>query len=286
MAITRETKELKLISDINNLDIDELEEKYLKDEETFKRFVDEYTFAFRYRLNYQLRVSPLFDKIYTLYRDGIEMYPSDDVINNTAKMIDIMAYLRGRYQITGTNVEDRDQSMALFREIVGADVTKYYSPTYSSIVEGLYESSLAYDNKGNFNISDYMDFITEKSHDKSDGVDLKRTILDYRDEHPLCKMCNNLNYLYFVNYLVKQRSGLVDNEFLENAKGIMEMSKFTYLLDGVENEQQRSDYRRLCRHTTKTIKEYEKQIKKEEKEAKKTLRKELLAGKNRKKIDY
>ena len=51
MALEKEIRELKLISDINKLSIDDLEEKYLKDEKTYKKFINDYTTAFKYRLN-------------------------------------------------------------------------------------------------------------------------------------------------------------------------------------------------------------------------------------------
>lgn len=278
MALEKEIRELKLISDINKLSIDDLEKKYLKDEKTYKKFINDYTAAFKYRLNYQLRIADQYDKIYTLYRDGLEQYPSEDAIDKTAQMIDIMSYVKDKYSVTGTKSDDKDQSHALFREYVGANCTQNISPTYEAIVEGIYDSCFAYYNRGKFNISDYMDFITEMSQNQTKGVDLKRAVLDYRDEHPLCKMCNDPYYLYYVNYMLRQRSSLVDEEFIENAKGIMEMSKFTYMLDGERSNKERLDYKKLSRYTSKNIREYERKNKKEKQTAKKVLLKELSSN--------
>ena len=155
MALEKEIRELKLISDINKLSIDDLEKKYLKDEKTYKKFINDYTAAFKYRLNYQLRIADQYDKIYTLYRDGLEQYPSEDAIDKTAQMIDIMSYVKDKYSVIGTKSDDKYQSHALFREYVGANCTQNISPTYEAIVEGIYDSCFAYYNRGKFNISDY-----------------------------------------------------------------------------------------------------------------------------------
>ena len=58
----------------------------------------------------------------------------------------------------------------------------------------------------------------------------------------------------------------------------MEMSKFTYMLDGERSNKERLDYKKLARYTSKNIREYERKNKKEKQTAKKVLLKELSSN--------
>ena len=275
MEIKKEANELKLINDINMLSLDELRAKYLKDEATYNKFVEDYALAFRHRLNYQLRIADQYDSIYRIFKEGIEKYPSDHAIDRTADMVNMMAYVRDKYAVNDAmRSDDKYQAHALFFGLVGADRIKHSCPTYEEVVNGIYSSCYDYENRGEDEITNYLDFMREVVSTSSNIDDVKREIERYQDEHPLCKRCNDLSYLYFVNYMLKQQASQVDEEFLYDAEDIIIISKMLNKIND-SSRKEKSDYSRVARYTLRNIRSFRKTMvndtKKEIKEQKKLI---------------
>ena len=267
MLMSKETKELKMLSDLCNLSDEELQKIYLKDEKTYERFIEEFTPLFERRLNYQLRSADHHDALYKLYKGGLEKYPSEKAISKTQRIVDVLSYIRMKYQITPTRgIVDKDECTALLMNSLGAyKLKKPFDYPYERVLKGIYESSLDYDNRGNYTVDDFASYVGYVLRTNNDPMDVQRAIEKYKIDHPLSRRNNNIDYLFFVNYMLSCRKDLVDDEFIKNAKGILDMSRIIKGIDGVKVSE---DYDILSRFTASNIRKFEKTQRREDRKEK------------------
>ena len=111
-----------------------------------------------------------------------------------------------------------------------------------------------------------MDFyrkrLTEALNATNDPLEVRRIMRDYQTEHPFCKQCNKMSFLFYANYMIHNTPDLVDEEFLTLTEQVIEMSDITKDIDGVPKDQYR-EYRRLAKFTRQSIDEYRKKQKKD-----------------------
>ena len=266
-----ELKELRLIDDVNRLSLAELEEKYLKSEETFIDFAENYTRMFSERLNYQVRAADKYDTVYTLLRDGLEKYPDSqpEVVDYMAILVNTMAFVRKEYEVGATpggnhkDSDDKNQAHDMLMNQIGFNGLKRTSYNYERVVQDLEAGCEAYNNRDDaFEMDFYRRRLTEALNSTNDPLEIKRVMKDYQADHPFCKQCNKMSYLFYVNYMIHNTPSLVDEEFLTLAEQVIEMSDITKDIDGVPKEQYR-EYRRLAKFTKQSIDEYRKKQKKD-----------------------
>ncbi len=265
MERTVETEELSLMDDINRLSLEELEEKYLKNEGSYNRFVTDFSRLFTRRLTYQLRIADQYGTIYQVLKDGLDKFESKQNIDQISRVVDTMAFVRSRYNVEDyKKPDDKYQAHAIFKQTVGEDRLKYMHFSYDDIVKGIAAASKDYDNReDNYEMDLYRQHISAALDTCNDPLEVRRTIESYREKHPFCKRCNDFSFLFFVNYMVNQCPSLVEDDLTKTAEEVMAMSKATTYLDGL-NAAEAYDYDRLARYTRKSISAFKKR---EEKKA-------------------
>ena len=286
-----ELEELRLIDDINRLSIDELEEIYLKTKESFVDFVQKYTKMFSERLSYQVRAVDKYETVYTLLSDGLVEYPDtkQEVVDKIATLINTMAFVREQYEVGITpggnykKADDKEQAHDILKTQLGMDGLRHTHYNYEKAVQDLAAGCEAYANRDDaFEMDFYRRQITSTLNSTNDPVEIKRAIDGYKSEHPFCKQCNKMSFLFYVNYMINNNPSMVDEELLTLAEQVIEMSDITKDLDGVSKEQYQ-DYKKLAAYTKQCITDYRKKQKQDvtkEQSMQRNKLKQLFARKN------
>ncbi len=274
MELKETIEELKLINDINTKSLEELAEEYLSSEEKCDDFFNEYGQLFFKKIHYQLRVSENYEKILDLLNYGKIMYPKENNEMTFNEIDQIIKYNLKNYDLRG-KVDDLGQSQTLFINDLGADKCRT-TPKYDKIVTGIYNAALNYSDKGKYDIKDFKSFIdlTRFSYDQ---MSVKRAINKYIYDHPLMKECKDVNYLYFVNYMLRKDKDLIDDkEFIEDAIDVIEASMILFDYDSLDDKEKINkykDYKKVAKFTLKNIKKIGKENLKNYNKEKKLLRK-------------
>ncbi len=251
MEIGKIVEELELVNDINKMSIKELEEKYLKDEETYKDFANKYTLIFQKNLLYQLRVYPHYKKILDIIALGHKKY--ENVNCNIDKILKVMDYNTDKYKLVNHS-DDEIQAKFLLNESIGKNKTKK-NEDYENIIDGIYHSALNYSKK-DVEVEDVMDYLNfvVGFNDKKHHIDLFNY---FSSKHPIANELNNIYFLYFANYLINTRPSVVTEEFLNDVKRIIEGS-FDIENYGLNSYKNISDYKKVANFTIKSINKLEK----------------------------
>lgn len=223
MEIKKIVEDLELANDVNMLSLDKLENKYLKDEETYKRFLDKYGAYFDKNANYRCRVIPLYKKITTFMEKGNDKFKVPEFYEKKG----VITY-RMNQTLNEQMKEHADySSMALFNFIcmLGADIVSCDSSVtrYNSLINSMYEAAKKYEQK-NGSLHDFLPTIYSNMDKIRCREDVKELTNDYLNEHSLSRECNDINFLYFVNYMLGVNDREVDASFLEDAHDVMKVS--------------------------------------------------------------
>lgn len=253
-------EELKIIDEINLLSLDELKEKYLK-QSYFDNFLDLYSRVFSNRLMYQLRVADEHAKIMEFFKEGVTKYPSEDNNKKVKILFDAIERIRSGYSVKETSIQnDKYKALSLFNYSLGADRVPYHNlvtSVYNSLCEyeKLHESETPLDTFS----SDIYPLIKHGM----ERFEIESEIEKYIQEHPLSSKRNDIEFLYFINYMLSYQKGDVDDEFLSNAKGLLEMSDIFDSI-GRSDRENSKEYRKVAAFTKKHIKRFENEEKKEQ----------------------
>ena len=250
MEIKKLVEELELVNDINIMSIKDLETKYLESEEKYKEFLNNYTDYFQRNILYQLRVYPHYKKILELVDAGHKKYEN---VNNNKKLLEIMDYNTDKYKLN-RNSDDEIQAKFLLFETIGKNKTKG-NANYESVVEGIYNSALNYGKKDVEvdGIMDYLYFVMGFN----DSKHYKELYEDFSSRHPFTNELNNINFLYFANYLINSKPSIVTEDFIDDVKKIISASIDIEKV-GMSRNKNFDDYKKVANFTLKSIKKLEK----------------------------
>ena len=262
MVESKRTKKLRQIDEVNQLSYEELKELYLKDKDSFEKWASDYYDIFIGNNSYQLRAADYYDRILRLYKEGIEVYPSKKTIDYTSVMFEAMAYNRSKYRIRADRDQtDKNDFQGLFLDEIGVMRLKKHSVKYEDAITEIYKASLDYDNRGKYTVDDFSSYISYALKTQNDPFVVQSMIDKYRMDHPLSRRCGNIGFLLFANYVLTARKFEVDDEFIKNVRGIIDMSHTVASIDGVAKVD--DDYERLARYTLRLINKFEKDKKRE-----------------------
>ena len=275
MEVKKLVENLELVNDISSLSLEELEEKYLKDKSTYETFIKNYGDYFNSHLLYQLRVSDQFPKIIEFTKRGNEKYPSlesSEIINS---MFDWMEKSKKEFRIGyGDSLEDQIQSTYLLFNEIGVNKSKK-SRSYEDVVKGIYEASKKYEGK-----TDSLHSFMTDLYLKIDSIKTKEDALsfvgDYLNKNPLMEECNDIYYLFFVNYVMFANGQEVDREFLEDCENVIKVGKVLQHMELVSGNFDKDDYERVASKTLKNIDEFKQKRENKEKKARRRI-KELFS---------
>lgn len=262
METKKIVEELERVNDINTLSLAELANKYLKDEETYNEFITNYGEFFVNGLLYQLRAIPHFRKIANLVESGTIMYQSEENEEKAKKIYKSIDHILNRFK-TRSLVQDESQANALFTDLVGAERCSE-AKRYEKVVTGILDAAKKYEASDNNSIDEFVFFALRVA--KNHKEEYNEIINKYMDEHKLAYLCNDVNFLYFINYMLKLRASYVDKEFIDDSKNVI-LESISLNENKLPNNNKNSsdkNYFKVAKYTLKNIYKYENKKEKEE----------------------
>ena len=273
MKVKELVKNLEVINDINVLSQEELNGKYASSEEKFKSFMCRYGEYFINHGLYQLRVSGEYNKIINLINEGSLKYSGSDIFAYKTSIFNFINYNRQKFNIRDNVLSDDVlESQFLFLDSFGA-TKELDAPSYSEVVTSLYESAAAYDNRGEYTIDDFFNYVNYILNTTTSDQEFKKAVNRYIVSHPLIEKCNDVSFLYFANYMLTCKNDEVDESFIHDIKSVMDASKIMEHIGYVEEDYDSKTYDSVSKLTKKKIKKYYKEKERKEKELKKLSKK-------------
>jgi hypothetical protein len=263
MELKKILSELKIANDINNLSLEELQEKYYKDEETYNDFVKDYANYFCSHCMYQLRAADHYDKLIELFKIGNKKYQNDDNIAYVEAVLNGMNVSAENYRISGTRVDDKYEALYLFNStITPSDCSDY---NYKNLLKGIYNGGLKYSECSEDSINDLFIMLYYKfKNSKTSKEDVEAYMEKYTGEHNMMNICNNKDFLYFANYMISQNKADVDNKFIVDVKAVIRASKFLDDMGYTDKDFDKDEYNKLAQFTLKNIAKAQKKLQKRE----------------------
>ena len=253
-------EELEKINDINILSDDELIKKYLVSKEKYKEFLTNYGDFFTKGVLYQVRTVSNYKKIGLLLEKGNKLYVDEENEEIQRKMLETIDFILNKYR-TKDLVQDELQLKYIFKDIVGANMNKEDN-RYENIVSGILDALKKYNNCDGNSIGDFVDYAAFNLENDSSMEQSKydTAISKYIKEHNMAQLCNNVNFLYLVNYMLKFKKNYVSQEFIRDSKEIIGTSLLfdAYSLPNKNRNVSDKNYKRVARYTLKNIFRYQK----------------------------
>ncbi len=255
MELKKIAKKISLANDINTLSIEDLANKYLKSKTTYEKFLKDYEEMFGNDSIYQLRVFNKYEKIEKLLDYGYVMYPSDKSEDLTKNILSYMDY-NLKYNNYNKIKEDVAHSDYSFDIITGAYRAKH-EETYEQKIKGMDKAIKKYEACKGKTLEDFGLFANMIRYCVN-PENFDRHLSLYMETHPLMRECNDIYYLYFVNYVLS-KNNIVDPKFIDDAKSVIGVSRIfdRQLIHPIIKNK---DYNRVAKYTLKNIKRYEENL--------------------------
>ena len=272
MDAKKVSEELQVVNDTYKMSYEELENKYLKDEDTFKYFLKNYSDIFTRDILFQVRALPAYQKVSKIFHAGEERYPNielNEYQNYTLKEID-------NHKVLDEEIYGNEyylQAIWIFLNSLGSEKITGKNDYYI-IVNSIVNSSLRYNEDESFSLINFYRFVNTMVEEVHDEKQLQECFDKYVNDHPLLKECNNTSFLLFVNYMINFRKRDVDSNFIDDATKVIYASKIARKMENDDTKSYKS-YDSLTKVTLKNIKKYCKDKEKKEKKEKKKI-KQLL----------
>ena len=264
MEVKELVKNLEVINDINVLSQEELNDKYASSEERFNSFINRYGDYFINHGLYQLRASGEYNKIINLINEGSNKYSNDNIFAYKTSILHFINYNKQRFNIKDNSLSDDVlESQYLFLESLGATKATGNN-SYPEIVTSLYDSAVAYNNKGDYDIDDFFNYVNYIMNTTTSVQEFKKLVNRYTVSHPLIEKCNDVSFLYFANYMLTSKNDEVDDSFIHDVKSVINASKVMEHIGLVEKEYNPKTYDKVSKLTNKKIKKYYKDQEKKE----------------------
>lgn len=252
METKKIVEELERANDINTLSLKELMDKYLTSEEKYKEFLINYGNYFNNRLTYQFRVIAYYKKIMDFIQIGNQMYNDSENLEIQKKILEYIDYNLNKYY-TRNLLQDEIQSKAIFVNMIG-DFKSRDVKRYEKIVSDILDVAKKYDSRDNNEIDKYETYVSFTSNKSKYDDAIKK----YMDAHTLAYLCNDVSFLYFVNYMLLEKAGNVDDEFIYDSKQVIDTSLQLNAKRMYNKNISDKDYKKVAKYTLKNISKYER----------------------------
>ncbi len=269
MEIKKITEELEIINDINKLSTDELKEKYSSTYVDFESFMNKYANYFGTHQIYQIRAGNEYNKIVDIIKDGTSKFQSETILSNAEIIMNGINITKKRFHISENgNSEDVYQSRVVFLDSIGSLNGKHI-PEYSDIVCDIYNAAKRYENKGESSIDDFTYYTNYALKSSKTEEEFYKLMRDYIEKHPMLNLCNEVSYLYFANYMLRNNRSKVDRDFLQDTESIMNASNIMQHIGLVDKKVDLKEYKKVEKNTKSNLKLYYKRKERQEQEIKK-----------------
>ena len=246
MKVKELIENLELENDLNLLTLDELKEKYLISGESYSYFIERYCNLFLNNPEFQSRTIPSFSNVRGMIEQGNRMYPTPENAHARNEISEKMNSIKFNDQLNNP-----EKARIEFLSLVRAK-DNGLPGYYESVVDRACTASKLYESCDD-SICDFMSTIYVQLDGVKSEDDLKKIVNDYIETHDLMKLCNNLGYLYFVNYVLSRLHPLeISPKFVRDCEDVIEVNK---ILGGIGYPTRRT-YAVLANETKKYIDKY------------------------------
>ena len=156
MEVKNVIEELKIVKDINELDLNDLANKYLSNEDNYNYFAKNYYNYFNSNFLYQFRTFENYKKIKDLFYYGYLMYPNNEG-DQYLGILSTMNYNLDNYNLS-TFSEDYGQSISLFMNMVGADKVEK-EENYEKLTSNVVAAAEKYEKNNGKSIGDFEQYV-------------------------------------------------------------------------------------------------------------------------------
>jgi len=249
---------LKVANDVITLDDADLEAKYLASEEAYSDFLSKFATFYDNNLLYQLRMADENPKIKSIISKGNNKYPNRDNDIYYEKLIGGMTHVEEKFKVQYGG-KDIGEAICLLRDGVGIQYVEGDNFDYQDIAQKIYEAGKKYIECSNDSISDFVIkayYAINNEELAKDG--LKKFAEEYMEEHPMTSLCNDPNFLYFVNYMTYYNRSDIDANFYESVEDIIKGSEVLQHIGSGKNKVADKKYMKLAKYTLSEIARFKK----------------------------
>lgn len=254
MELKETVENLRLANDINMLSTEELANKYLSSSRRYSDFIKKYAEFFVYSPLYQLRAFKQYDKILELIDYGHVMYNIKGLDQLEKNILCQINRNVTNYRLNMLR-DDEFQAKWVLEESIGKHKVNN-EESYEEVVKGMYDAADRY-SKRKITHSEIMDSLY-CINALVTGKDKEEMFKRVCEKYPNLKNCNNIDFLYFANYMVRLKPSVVDDEFIEDIFNVIDESEFIFKNGFDDGSTNRRDYKKLAKATLKNVKAYEK----------------------------
>ena len=257
---------LRVANDVNTLDRVDLETKYLHDEEAYNEFLRNFAIFYDRNLLYQLRIAEENDKIKKLISKGNIQYPNSDNDTYYEKIIGGMTHVEDKFKVQYGG-KDIGEAMCLLRDGLGIQYYDENSFDYRRTSQILLDAGEKYAECEDDCISDFLPVVyytaTRKDFKKEELAEL---VEQYKEDHPKLELCNDQNFLFFVNYMTYHNRDVIDGRFYEDVEDIIKASEVLQHMGMGKTKGMNEKYLKLARYTLGEAAKFKKRKEAKDKE--------------------
>lgn len=270
MELERVQKSLTIKNDINVLTKDELRQKYMRDPNTYKDFLECFKSIFVGRHLYPLLIYREYDRLSDLISEHL-----DDINRSLSETI--IAALKKEKEFAGNLEESEDrygQGLSLFKEPLGANKLnqsynfKQLTEKMLSCVNTMAEGSTDELSKDDFR--DYLEMAMDHGSLSINPQEKTQILLkNYLRAHPRIKLCYDPMFLVTANYLMSTKLFNPDSEFIELVRTVIDISENVPISKDFMPNFDSKEYHRVAKVTNKKLESIELSNAKEDNSKKK-----------------
>jgi len=265
MMLEKVIEDLIIKNDFNNLSEEELKQKYCKDEESYKIFLETFNRIFTRKHSYPLIILDRHKDIMSLIGEGTKY--GGEYERSLENMIAWEVKRDREYDLS-----DSGQMEDSFLGQIGAKKIKKSGVTYKNAITGILDSVWILSQEGTVSKDDYESYLDTCLNNILSGEtpssDFDDIINNYYKEHPKMHLCHNISFLFAANHLMSAYPSLCDEDFLNLTKEVISISESDFVGIIPEDFDQKK-YHKVAEFTTKKIETLEQNNAKKEEPKKK-----------------
>lgn len=256
MELKRVLENLRIKDDINNLNVEELTEKYGSSPEGYEVFLDTFSRIFVNRRLYPIIILSKYDKIDKFLRCNAEYDKGrtlelDHAIRENMRREKSIGYTKAE--------EDSEQAKYVFGDDLGV---MYFRPfdKFENIIKNIKETAEKLENVNLTDVSkdEYTNYLRSISLASKNGKDeemLRKAVNKYYEDHESMKFCYDPWFLVTANYFLSSEAFENNDEFKSFVREVIDVSLNVapISLENVSDEYNNKSYRKVAKKTLKKL---------------------------------
>lgn len=266
MELKRVIENLEVKNAISNDTVEELIKKYCSTKEDYERFLKIFARIFVGRQLYPILISDKYDKLIKMIEcartKGINKNAKDSLAYEEAILNEISYHQNQTvFDIHG---EDFCQAHALFESSIASSKNKSDKSSFAEKIKKMYNCALIAQSDDELSASDFGKTAGTLKALKLPKEERLSWLEAYYREHPKAKLCCDVNFLYFANYVLKSHPSSCTEDFINLIKSVSSITMMSYE-EIAKNNFSIDDYKRVLKKVNQNIASYENKKSKENK---------------------